>query len=283
MGRRHSIYLCEVVIDNCFSGRRFILRNADEVAAFGLSVPSVKTKSREKDSNILHGIRFTAVNSGKFNEKWATQEGYGYDWQDISNVFMSHPSRFKHRGKPVIGKVIEGEHRGEHIALFSLSTVAPYFPVESVRRAIIEQVDYCGMRWYYAGSHKEAEERYQGEERQKEIFLSLNLYRPRKQGWRVAGWKHAAGYHKTLDLLVDAEKALAAGESMDGLVFLHKALGAYQSLPRRKMESSLIAELFIELGTLLTPKADMSMLDIAIDESTQHLIKRMISLIKHKE
>lgn len=283
MGKRLPIYLCEVVIHNRFYGRRFMFRNAQSILLFGLSVASVKMKALRPDDNVLYGIRLTAVNAEEFDEKDAIKQGYGGEWHDISAAFIRYPTQFRSRSKPIIGTVLAGEHQGKHVALFALTSISPYFPVESIRKSIIDQVPYCGIRWRYGKDYQEAEIYYQGESVQNDILQSLNRYRKVRRGWRVNGCKYV-GFQNVASYLIQAEKALIQGETMDGLILLHKAMGEYQILFRRKIDDgTLLPVRFNELSNIIAPKANENILDRVDSVETRTLIKLLIKQLKRKE
>lgn len=283
MTKKQPVYLCEVVIRNRFYGRRFMLRSTKDIVAFGLQPASVKAKSRQADDNVLFGIRITLACTQPYIDK-AISEGYTDEWQDISDAYIKHPARFRTRSKPIVGQIVKGKHKGERVALFALTDVSVYFPVESVRKAIIDKNIYRGIAWHYAKDYDEAEKYYQGESIQNDILLSLCQEKRPSRGWLVEGCRYTIGYQTIVAYLTQAEKAILSGDTMDGLVLLHKALGEYQTLFKYKMnKDETIHDRFEQLSCTLSPKAQQCATERVNATEVKSLIRLLIRQLKRKK
>lgn len=146
-GKAEKVYLFEVVVDNGFLGRKFILTENDVLSRF--QSIAAKSIANDKDHTTYKGFKVTRH---RYDEVSHCDHGFP---DDIAELFYRDKFFFQCRVKPVIGTVTEGKYCGLEFGLLGLREASPYFDRNGVREVLQGKLkSYYGCTFRYA-THEE--------------------------------------------------------------------------------------------------------------------------------
>lgn len=139
-------YQFTVNVNNFFEGRQFVLRDEEEIAAFGISPHSVKNAVCQ--GTLLFGMRVNRINLDR-----AVFSPY----DDIRLLLEKNKLYFSPFVKPIIGEVKEAcPYQGLRFALYGNTEVDTLFAKSGVLLALRrQQLNYRGCQFTYA-AHRDA-------------------------------------------------------------------------------------------------------------------------------
>lgn len=128
-------YLFTVIVDNGFKGRQFLLRNEDEINAFGISTNSVA--NAVSAGAPLFGMEVVRVNSN-------TVTCAPYD--DIHALFKENKNYFSTVTQPVHGRIIDdGPYKNIEFSLYGTKEAEQFFTKTGVLNVVrMKQSSYRG-------------------------------------------------------------------------------------------------------------------------------------------
>lgn len=136
-------FLLEVISDNKFKGRKYVLKGLKDCGECGFNIPGLlQVVNGIKKSYYGHDVKIISP-----------EETNSYEIgmpDDIKSLFLTDRNYFSTDIKPIIGEVIEGPFKGFQFSFFGATELNRYFQQANVFKVISgERLTHKNCKWRY--------------------------------------------------------------------------------------------------------------------------------------